>query len=269
MTEDLMKRHERTFGCKKPIIGCLHLRALPGSPRWDSSFSINEHIDLMLQQAHILMDLGYDAAVFANEADIPYVQTVSPAVVANYTRIVTEVVKELTIPFGIGVLLDPYATLSIANATGACFCRGAFSLNAVSNYGEVNRNPGEIWRYAKSIGAEKISVYTGIEAHSGTLLDTRTVEEKYLSGVIDLPIAGYIVSGPGKTPPAETVMARCKAVNPNIPIIFNNGSTPENVKSMLPYCDAVLVGTAIKKDGYLYNEIDRDRAERFIQVAKG
>lgn len=104
--EDLMKRHERTFGCKKPIIGCLHLRALPGSPRWDSSFSIQEHIDLMSEQARILMDLGYDAAVFANEADIPYVQSVSPAVIATYTRIVTEVKKELTIPFGIGVLLD-------------------------------------------------------------------------------------------------------------------------------------------------------------------
>ena len=267
--EDLMKRHERTFGCKKPIIGCLHLRALPGSPRWDSSFSIQEHIDLMSEQARILMDLGYDAAVFANEADIPYVQSVSPAVIATYTRIVTEVKKELTIPFGIGVLLDPIATLYIASATGAAFCRGAFSLNAVSDYGAVNRNPGEIWRYAKSIGAENIPVYTGIEAHSGTLLDTRKVEDIYLSGVINLPIAGYIVSGPGKTPPEETVMARCKRVNPNIPIIFNNGSTPENVKGMLPYCDAVLVGTSIKRDGYLYNEIDRDRAARFIQAAKG
>lgn len=267
--ESLMQKHKRVFGCDKPIIGCLHLRALPGSPRWDSSFSIDEHIDLMLKQAHILMDLGYDAAVFANEADIPYVQTVSPAVVACYTRIVTEVKKELTIPFGIGVLLDPYATISIASATGAAFCRGAFSLNAVSDYGKVDRNPGEIWRYAKSIGAENISVYTGIEAHSGTILDTRSTVEKYLSGVNSLPIAGYIVSGPGKTPYKESVMAKCKEANPDIPIIFNNGSTPENVKGMLSYCDAVLVGTAIKRDGYLYNEIDRDRAKRFIDAAKG
>lgn len=267
--ENLMKKHEQIFGTKKPVIGCLHLRPLPGTPRWDPDYTIERHIEDMRREAHILMELGYDAAVFANEGDIPYVTSVGPAVVAAYTRIVTEVAKDLSIPFGVGIMLDPYATLAVAKAVGACFVRGAFSLTAVSDYGVVDRTPGEIWRYAKSIGADKISVYTGLEAHAGTLLDSRSLEEKYVSGVSTLPIAGYIMSGPGKTPAEESTIARCKAVNPNIPIIFNNGATPENVKAMLPYCDAVLVGTAIKRDRYLFNEVDFDNAKRFIDAAKG
>ena len=29
MKKDLMAEHKKRFGCDKPIVGCLHLRALP------------------------------------------------------------------------------------------------------------------------------------------------------------------------------------------------------------------------------------------------
>lgn len=35
MRRNLMEEHKQRFGCEKPIIGCLHLRALPGTPLWD------------------------------------------------------------------------------------------------------------------------------------------------------------------------------------------------------------------------------------------
>jgi len=37
---------------------------------------------------------------------------------------------------------------------------------------------------------------------------------------------------------------------------------------MLKYADGVIVGTTIKKDGYLFNPIDYDRAKAFIEAAK-
>lgn len=64
-------------------------------------------------------------------------------------------------------------------------------------------------------------------------------------------------------------MAKIKALDPSSPIILNNGAKKENVKSLLPYCDGVLVGTALKKDAYLYNPVDRDRAVAFIDAVKG
>ena len=91
MKKDLMAEHKKRFGCDKPIVGCLHLRALPGTPMWDRNYSIEEHIDDLKREAHILMDLGFDGAVFANEADYPYVENIGPGALAAYTRIVTEV----------------------------------------------------------------------------------------------------------------------------------------------------------------------------------
>jgi hypothetical protein len=269
MMKNLMEEHKKRFGCEKPIIGCLHLRALPGTPMWDPSYTIEQHIKDLKEEAHILMELGFDGAVFANEADYPYVENIGPGALATYTRIVTDVSKELTIPFGVGIMNDPYSAISVAKAVGATFCRGFFLGGQFGNYGEIKKNPGDIWRYAKSIGADDVAVYSSFEAHNGSCYDTRSTEEKFNTYYKDVPIAGYSLNGPKKgEKPEETMIARCKALNPNIPISFNNGSNPENIKGMLPYCDMVVVGTTLKKDHYLFNPIDYDNAKAFIEAAR-
>ena len=53
----------------------------------------------------------------------------------------------------------------------------------------------------------------------------------------------------------DSNIAICKKLYPNIPISFNNGANPSNIKEMLKYCDMVVVGTTLKKDHYLYNQL--------------
>lgn len=264
-----MKEHHERFGCEKPIVGCLHLRALPGTPMWDRNYSIEQHIEDLKREAHILMELGFDAAVFANEADFPYVTDVGPGVLATYTRIVTEVSKELTIPFGVGIMNDPIAAVSVAKATGATFCRGFFVGAQVGNFGPIIKSPGEIFRYIKSIGAEDIAIYPSFEPHGAFSIDQRPVEEMYNSIWFDVPVAGYSMAGPVGCEPKDSMIAKCKALNPNIPINCNNHTNAKNIKEMLKYCDMVVVGTALKRDHYLFNEIDYDNAKEFIEAAKG
>lgn len=60
-----------------------------------------------------------------------------------------------------------------------------------------------------------------------------------------------------------------KEAFPEYPLILGSGANPDNVKELLQYADGVIIGTNIKRDGYLYNEVDYDRAQRFIQAAKG
>lgn len=270
MKKDLMADHQKRFGCDKPIVGCLHLRALPGTPMWDRNYSIEEHIDDLKREAHILMDLGFDGAVFANEADYPYVENIGPGALAAYTRIVIEVSKELTIPFGVGIMNDPISALSVAKVVGATFCRGFFVGNHVGNYGALNKTPGEIFRYGKSIGADDIAVYSSFEPHNATNLDTRSVEEMYKTLTFDIPLAGYSMAGPAKGEKIEdSTIARCKRLDPSIPINCNNHTSAQNVKEILKYADMVVVGTALKKDHYLFNPIDYDNAKEFIEAAKG
>ena len=269
MPRDLMAEHVKRFGKEKPIIGCLHLRALPGSPMWDRNYTIEQHIADLKREAQILMELGFDGAVFANEWDYPYVENIGPGALAAYTHIVSTVSRDLTIPFGVGIMNDPISAISVAKAVGATFCRGFFCGQQVGNYGPIIKTPGEIFRYAKSIGADDIGVYTSFEPHNGSSLDDRTFDEIAASLYKDVTVAGYSLNGPKKGQPlSESNIARCKKNNPNVPISFNNGANPQNIKEMLQYCDMVVVGTSLKKDHYLYNPIDYDNAKEFIEAAR-
>ncbi len=266
----MQNKHREVFKTDKPIIGCLHMKALPGTPLWNPELSMEQHIESVIKDARVLMDAGFDGAVFANEADIPYVDHVGPEIVSSYTRIVTEVSKTLTIPFGVGVQLDPYASIAIAKATGAMFVRDFYTNSFTTDFGPLHRVPGDIFRFAKKIAAEKISVYTAIEGHYGDCLDRRPVEEKYESVIEAVPVAGYIISGPRTgVPPEASGLARLREIRSDIPIILNSGASRENIKSLLAYCDGVIVGTKIKKDYKLFNPIDYDNAKRFIEAAKG
>lgn len=265
-----LEKHTEIFGVSKPIIGCLHLTAMPGTPYYDKEFTIEKQIERLKREAKILMDLGYDAVVFANEADRPYLTEVGPEVIANYVRIVSAVLPEITVPYGCGVLIDPKATIAVANAIGAKFVRTYVSNSYEGTFGEQTFHPGEIFRYRKHIEAEDVAVYTYFEAHAGVCRDTRSVFEQIDSGFAALPISGMLVGGPrAGLPPQVSTMAEVKKQFPEYPLILGSGSNPGNIKELLEYADGVIVGTTIKKDGYLYNEIDYDRAKELIEAAKG
>lgn len=269
MTKDLLKEHKELFGIDKPIIGCLHMLPLPGTPYYDPNISIEDHIARLKNDAKILMELGFDACVFANEGDRPYLTSVGPEVIATYVRIATEVSKDLTIPFGCGVLIDPKATIAVAKAIGAKFVRTYVSNSYAGSFGYQDFNPGEIFRYKHAIDADNVHVYTYFEPHGATCLDTRPVESQIEAGFEVLPIAGMLVGGPrAGLPPEQAHFKKIKERFPDKPLILGSGANRDNIKDLLPYADGVIVGTTIKKDGYLYNPIDRKRAEEFIKAAK-
>lgn len=267
-----MEKHYKAFGGKKkPIIGCLHLRPLPGTPMWDRNMTVEEHIGLLLADARILSEAGFDAFVFANEGDYPYLTEVGPEIVATYTRIVTSVMEEYKgVPFGTGIMLDSYASIAVAKATGASFTRGIFHGTLATDFGLLDKPIGDIFRFAKKIGADDLNIYSAVQGHFGEYLENRTPEQRAMDSRLVIPLAGFLLGAPPDgTAPEDSAMAKIKALDPSSPIILNNGAKKENVKSLLPYCDGVLVGTALKKDAYLYNPVDRDRAVAFIDAVKG
>ncbi len=266
----LLEKHREIFKTDKPIIGCVHLMAMPGTPYYDATVTIEQQIERAKREAKILMDLGYDALVFANEGDRPYLTEVGPEVIATYVRIASAVIPTLTIPYGCGVLIDPKATIAVANAIGAKFVRTYVSNSYEGTFGPQSFSPAEIFRYRSNIGAEAVNVYTYFEAHAGVSLDTRDLNDQVSSGFAALPINGMLIGGPrAGLPPEASTLANVKKTFPDYPLILGSGGNPDNIKELLQYADGVIIGTNIKKDGYLYNEVDYERAKRFITAAKG
>lgn len=265
----LKEQHKNTFGMEKPVIGCLHMLPLSGTPYWDSSITIREQIKRLTHDAKILKNLGFDAFVFANEGDRPYLTQVGPEIIANYVRVASEVVPILDKPYGCGVLIDPKATLAVAKALGASFVRTYVSNSYVSTFGRQDFCPAEIFRYQRQIGAENVKVYTYFEPHAGTCLDSRSIMEQIDSGFAVLPISGMLVGGPrAGIAPDEAGFIKIHERFPDYPLILGSGSNKDNIRKLLSNCNGVIVGTTIKKDGYLYNEVDPKRAEEYIKAAR-
>src|SRR5260370_23333842 len=62
---------EKLFRVRKPIIGVIHLAALPGAPRYDGQ-SISEIYPAAEADAKTLSEVGVDAIILENASDIPF-----------------------------------------------------------------------------------------------------------------------------------------------------------------------------------------------------
>ena len=237
---------------------------------YDPAVSFKEQVERAKREIIALQDAGFDALVFANEGDRPYLSTVGPEVIAAYTRIVSQALDVVKIPYGCGVLVDPIAAISIAKAIDAKFIRAYISGVYADMCGLNVFKPGEILRFRKNIGAEDVNIYCYCDAHGGTSLDTRSQSDIADTAFSVLDPAGVLVPGQhaGLAPDFTEVEAIKKRFSDK-PIMIASGVTPSTVKEALRISDGMVVGTFVKKDGILWNEVDPERAKIFIDAARG
>src|SRR5919109_4035292 len=106
------------FKTIKPVIGMLHVPALPGSPR--NTLALNAIVDSVLKDAEALVEGGIDGMILENFGDVPfYPGHVPPHTVAFLTLLGREV-RRFNRSLGINVLRnDARSALAIAAAVGA------------------------------------------------------------------------------------------------------------------------------------------------------
>src|SRR5580692_2783058 len=111
------------FRIARPVIGMLHLPALPGSPGF--SGDLESIRDQVLRDLEALQAGGAHGVMLENFGDVPFYPTSVPChVVATMTAFAAEVRRKTDIPMGVNVLRnDGRAALAIAHAVGAQFIR--------------------------------------------------------------------------------------------------------------------------------------------------
>ena len=70
---------------------------------------------------------------------------------------------------------------------------------------------------------------------------------------------------------AETSANTLKLVKeavPDTPVFANTGVRVENVEQQLAIADGTVTGTAFKRDGYIWNEVDVQRVQAFMDKVK-
>ncbi len=257
------------FHSRKPIIAMCHLRALPGDPGYDPAGGLEAVVSAARADLRALQEGGVDAVMFSNEASLPYLTKVEPITVACMARVIAELRPEIDRPYGINVLWDPTASIDVAVATGASFVREIFTGVYASDYGLWDTNCGAVIRHRHAVGGAHIKLLFNIVPESAVYLSNRNV--------VDIAKSTVFVAGPdalcvsGLTAGAETsgeTLRLVKAAVPETPVFANTGVNVDNLADTLAIADGTVTGTAFKRDGQIWNEVDVERVRDFMRIAR-
>jgi len=265
-----MKLWQNIFPNGKPIIGMIHVPALPGTPNHDRS--IPEIIEQAVKEAVLYEKHGLAAVMLENMHDVPYLnKTVGAEVTATLTAVACAVRQAVKIPIGIQILAAAnQGALAVALAAGLDFIRAeGFVFGHVADEGYIDSCAGELLRYRKHIGAEHIAIFTDIKkkhsAHSITadvsIGETAKAAEFFLSD-------GLIITGAatGKAVNIQDLI-ECNQSS-KLPILIGSGITADNIKDYWQYADGFIIGSYFKEAGLWSNPISEKRCKALMDEVK-
>lgn len=263
-----MRRLEAMFRTPKPLIAMLHFPALPGRPRHDPSTGMDHLVDRVGHDLTTVQAAGVDGVLFCNEADIPYQLVVGAEIPAAMAAVIGQLKADVDVPFGVNVLWDARATLALARATGAAFAREVFTGTYESDFGLMQPNIGELSAYRVAIGAANVAVFDNISPEFSSPLGSRSIADRARSAAF-LGMDALLVSGPmAGTEFAMEDLRAAKVAVPEVAVIANTGVRPETVGEVLAVADGAIVGTSLKRDGCIWNEVDASRVERLMEAVR-
>ena len=262
----MTQKFRSVFGAVKPVIGMVHIGALPGSPLHDPQIDLvaAARADLLALQA-----AGFDAVMFGNENDRPYEFNVDTASTATMAAIIGQLKSEITVPFGVNVLWDPMSSVALGAATGAAFVREIFTGTYASDMGPWTPDAGKAMRYRDRLGRSDMAMLYNVSAEFAHSLDQRPLADRARSAVFSSIPDAVLVSGQitGEAA-ALSDMEAVKAVLPDTPVLANTGVKHATVADVLAIADGCIVGSSLKVDGDTWNAIDPDRAADFMDRAR-
>lgn len=266
-----MERFARVFGTPKPVIGMVHLGALPGSPLHDAEAGIDGLVAAARADLAALQSAGFDAVMFGNENDRPYEFAVDTASTATMAFVIGRLREEITVPFGVNVLWDPMSTIALAAATGAAFVREIFTGTYASDMGPWTPDAGSAMRYRDRLGRPDCLMLYNVSAEFADSLDRRPLPDRARSAVFSSIPDAVLVSGQITGEAAKmTDLEAVKAVLPETPVMANTGVKHDTVAEVLRVADGCVVGSALKVGGDTWKPVDPDRAADFMdQVRAG
>jgi uncharacterized protein len=245
------------FGAPRALIGVLHVGALPGTP--GASQPVDALIDLALTEAKIYRDAEFTALVIENTHDRPYLKGgVGPEITAAMTAIAREVKREIRLPLGVQVLAGANReALAVAHAAGADFIRAeGFVYAHVADEGLIESCAGELLRYRRAIGAQRVLIFADIKKKHGAHAITADVSIVETAKAADFFLVdGVVVSGISTGEPASPDEVRDVARSTRAPVLVGSGITPANIQQFAN-AHGFIVGSSVKQSGVWSNQMD-------------
>ena len=257
----------------KPVIGMLHLLALPGSPRFGGD--VGAVREAAVRDADVLAAAGVHGLMMENFGDVPFHPgRVPTAVAAHMTAIAVEVRRRFPqLPLGINVLRnDGRTALAVAHAAGASFIRVNVLCGArLADQGILQGIAHDLLRDRAELAAAGIRIFADVDVkHSAALAERPLADE--VDDTVDRGLAdALVVSGAGTGKPTDlgkvrAVKAAAMAVGTGAtPVFLGSGVTADTIGQFLPVADGFIVGTAFKAGGVATNPVDAGRVRELMR----
>jgi hypothetical protein len=249
---------------RKPLIGMVHLKPLPGSYLYDGD--LDSIVESAVKDARTLEEAGFDAVMVENFGDVPFPKYADKTTVAAFTAVAKAVRDEITLPIGINVLRnDGMAAYSIAYAVKADFIRvNVLSGLAYTDQGLIEGVAHELARLRKLLPS-RINVFADVHVkHAVHFFDFEdAVRDTVERGLAD----AIVVSGKATGKPVDfEKLAMAKRISP-VPVLVGSGTSYDNLPELWKYADGFIVGTWLKRGGMVENEVSLERARELVELA--
>ena len=252
---------------RKTLIGVVHLKPLPGSPRFRGDFSaILSHA---VKDALAYEKGGADALCIENFGDVPFTKgSVAPETVASMTASGRAIREAVRLPIGFNVLRnDPHAALALCATCDGSFIRVNVHTGAMlTDQGIIEGNAYETLRYRERLCPD-VHIFADVHVKHAMPLGNWAIEDSARDTVERGLADALIISGTGTGRPADLTDAqRVRSACPDSRILVGSGISLANVNEFLPLADGFIVGTSLKAGGNVANPVDAKRVAALARL---
>ena len=241
--------HER-LGSPRALIGVIHVGALPGTP--SAARSIDQLTAQAVAEAGIYRDGGFTALAIENMHDRPYLRgSAGPEIVGAMTAIACAIKREVHLPLGVQILAGANReALAVAHASGADFVRvEGFVFAHVADEGVIQSCAGDLLRYRRQIGAERVLVFADIKKkHSAHAITADVSIVETAEAAVFFQADGLIVTGASTGVAASPVEVQAVARHVGVPVLVGSGIRADNLPQFAAAA-GFIVGSSVKRSG--------------------
>jgi membrane complex biogenesis BtpA family protein len=250
----------------KVLIGVVHLRPLPGSPRWRGD--LEAVIDFAVNDARAYERGGAHALFVENFGDVPFTKgCVAPETLAAMAAAGRAIRQAVKLPIGFNVLRnDARAGLALCAVCGGEFIRVNVHCGAMlTDQGLIEGNAYETLRYRERI-SPGTQIFADVHVKHAVPLGNWTIADAARDTVERGLADALIVSGAGTGLATDLAdVERVRRTCPTTKILLGSGVRLENITDYLAAADGFIVASSLKLNGRLANPVD---AKRVAALAK-
>jgi uncharacterized protein len=254
------------FSSARPVIGMIHVGALPGTPAGGAT--LRELEAQAVAECAIYRDAGVHGVALENMHDVPYLRGgVGPEITSAMAVLAVAVKRASGLPCGIQILAGAnHEAIAVAHACGLDFVRvEGFAFAHVADEGIIESCAAALLRFRRHIGAERVRIWADVKKkHASHALTADLGIGETAAAAEFMRADAVIVTGSitGECPTERDiadVRAHC-----HLPLYLGSGITPENLERYYASADGFIVGSAFKAEGRWSKGVDARRVERFM-----